>query len=74
MYMRKCGSPCHDDVIIRLGDDDVIVNLDNAVTCCLNDVILTWGLTFSHVHAAAVLLAIQSLSVYIVTLLADASH
>ena len=43
LYMRKCDSPCHDDVIIRLGDDDVIVDLGKAVTRCLNDVILNDG-------------------------------
>ena len=41
--MRKCDSPCHDDVIIRLGDDDVIVGLGNAVTRCRDDVILNAG-------------------------------
>ena len=41
--MRKCDSPCHDDVIIRLGDDDVIVDLGNAVTRCRDDVILNEG-------------------------------
>ena len=41
--MRKCDSPCHDDVIIRLGDDDVIVGLGNAVTRWRDDVILNDG-------------------------------
>ena len=41
--MRKCDFLCHDDVIIRLGDDDVIVDLGNIVTRCLNDVILNDG-------------------------------
>ena len=37
--MRKCDFLCHDDVIIRLGENDVIVDLGNVVTRCLNDVI-----------------------------------
>ena len=40
--MRKCDFLCHDDVIIRLGDDDVIVDICN-VTRCHNDVILNDG-------------------------------
>ena len=40
VYMRKYDFPCHDDVIIRLDEDDVIVDLGNVVARCLNDVIL----------------------------------
>ena len=43
LYKRKCDFPCHDDVIIRLGKDDVIVDLGTVVTRCLNDVILNDG-------------------------------
>ena len=38
--MRECDVLCHDDVIIRLGEDNVIVDYGNVVTRCLNDVIL----------------------------------
>ena len=30
---------CHDDVIVCLWKDDVIVDLDNVLTSCLNDVV-----------------------------------
>ena len=38
--VRNCDYPCHNDVIIRLGNDDVMVDLGNVVARCLNDVIL----------------------------------
>ena len=31
-YIRECDFPCHDDVIIRLCEDDVIVDQGNVVT------------------------------------------
>ena len=43
MYMRICDFLCHDDVIIRLGEGDVIEDLGNVVARCLNDVILHDG-------------------------------
>ena len=41
--MRKYDFLWHDDVIIRLGKNDVIVDLGNVVVRCLNDVILNEG-------------------------------
>ena len=40
---EKIDFLCHYDVIIRLGEDDVIVDLGNVVARCLNDVILNDG-------------------------------
>ena len=43
LYIRKYDFLCHDDVIIYLGEDDVIIDPGNIVTRCLNDVNLNDG-------------------------------
>ena len=59
MYIRKCDILCRLDVIIRLGDDDVIINLGNVRARCLNDVYLNdRRLKFSNQDAQITLLLI----------------
>ena len=48
--MRKCDFLCHDDVIIPLGEDDVIVESHYVVARCLNDVILNDGQLSWNLH------------------------
>ena len=42
LYMRHTDYRCHDDVKIRLGEDDVTIDPGNVLARCLNDVILKW--------------------------------